>query len=159
MQIPASTNESNVDESTKLSFHRKKAERRRGSVLALFGLLVAPIFMGSFWLMFNDMALTRKAGSWIFYVGSLGTVISYLKFTSYLNRLKSLSQSFYTTSQGISGAVREKYRTIYDFDKFRLTDYSAHKFLHFWGNLVGFSISSLFSYGYASYFFNHFVWS
>lgn len=147
-----------TDGASDLQTLRTQADKRKGGLKTVLGLLVAPLLMGAAWLLTRDAAAVRVVGYWIFCVSSVFTVIGYLGYSKYSDKIKPFSQQHYVKVPGLMGSVNQSYQTTYDFSHFTCVEFTHHKKMHFWVRLSIASIFMTFGQVFTNSFFNHFIW-
>lgn len=137
---------------------RRDAEKRRYRNSALLGFLVAPVLMGTTWFLTGEVKAVRSIGLWIFCLGSVVFAVAYTRFSHYSDKLKNFSQQYSVTVRGVVGPVKESYRTEYDYARFNVAEFEAHRKMHLWGGFCGGSLFALFSWFLTNLFANQFIW-
>lgn len=138
---------------------RRDAEKRRHRNSALLGFLVAPVLMGATWFLTAEVKAVRGVGVWIFCMGSIVFAVAYTRFSHYSDKLKNVSQQYSVTVRGVIGPVKKGYRTEYDYARFNVAEFEAHKKMHLWGGCCGGSLFALFSWFLTNLFANQFIWT
>ena len=137
---------------------RIQADKRKGGLKTVLGLLVAPLMMGATWLLTRDAAAVRVVGYWIFCVSSVFTVIGYLGYSKYSDLIKPFSQQHFVKIPGLMGSVNQSYQTTYDFSKFTVVEYAHHKKMHAFGSAFLINVFITISQVFTSGFFSQYIW-
>jgi hypothetical protein len=151
------TTDSKVAPDENLLQLRRDAENRNERYLIFLGLLVGPLLMGVTWLLTGNIKAAKASGVYIFYIGSIVLVPTFLRYMYFSRKLKHVSQEYQATIQGVIGPVSKTYETVYDYSLFQIAEFQAYKKMHFWGTGFGFAIFAVFSWFYTNLFLNQFI--